>query len=154
MKLSSHYKPENPKFISNFGNNHVSGEVICLTPNRFLIRGKVHGVSGQSLPVSYRAANPADTHLSVSGSALPFANVGIAFNPTVNSGLVKTDNSGQFEFSIHRPNSYYSCNGRQLIPPHLNLLVANQKFYVALGPGYQSRSLTGLPGRPNRTYRR
>lgn len=142
------------KLYSKFSDDQLNLQVLC-TQQGFRLKGK----TGSYLNIRYWAANAADYHLSVAGTALPFANEEVAYDPTCNKGTANSDEYGLFQFDILRPNSYYSCAGRQLVPPHLNLAVdfgqGEEKVYnVPLGPGYQSRSLSALPGRPNRSYDR
>jgi len=139
---------------ANINDGQLQAEILC-DKDGFVVRGTTQG--GRKL--KYWAANPPDYHLSLAGTALPFANQEMAFEPSMNVGELVTEANGSFKFRIAAPNSYYTCAGRQLIPPHLNFSLDvgdnNHKlFYVPLGNGYRGRSLTSLPGRPNRAVRR
>jgi len=140
------------KLHSNITDDQFQGEVYCLNDG-YLVQGTTYGTGTK---VRYWAANSPDSHLSLTGTALPFPNREVAFNPSMNVGNVVSDDRGRISFQITHPNSYYTCTGRQLIPPHLNFAIdfgngQEKLYYVPLNNGYRSRSLTNLPGRPNRS---
>lgn len=111
---------------------------------------------GADTIVAYQASSPADSILSTSGSCLPFPNAEYALENGDNSGVVKTS-SGSFSFVVQRPNSFYSCQGKYLIPPQVSLVIVEKDgsksdfFHIKLANPVNNRSLTNLPGRPVRS---
>ena len=96
----------------------------------------------------YMAAAPPDLRMSRAGSALPFADEEMAYANTPNKGEVAC--SGQFEFTLAKPNSYYSHNGSQFHSPHVHFTCGDQYYDLALGEAIANRSLSGLEGRHSR----
>jgi len=138
---------------AKFSDDYASGRVYA-TASGYQVQGK----TTPNATIRYWAASAPDYHLSVAGTALPFANSEIAFS-SANSGTIKADNAGLFTIDLCSPNSYYTCGGRQLIPPSVNFAInfgsnAEKVYYVPLSIGYRDRSLSALPGRPDRAYDR
>lgn len=143
--------------IAEFSDFFVRGEVTC--------EGGVFMVRGKALPgsvVEYHAAEPRDLRLSISGSALPFPNEEVAFGGH-NSGSVRPDGNGNFQFMLYNPNSYYTCDlavrsgqGKLLVQPALYLNVrlqngSSKKYTVKLGRALPLRGLTNMPNKPVRS---
>jgi len=137
--------------IAQFSDSFITGRVTC-DRGIFTISGRVKAGDG----LSFKAADPADRRLAVSGSGLPFANPSMAFDGS-NMGNAILKNFGMFDIQITRPNSYYTHHGKVLVAPHVDLQVLDDKGViihetrVELGEPIPNRSLTGLPGNPNRT---
>lgn len=109
------------------------------------VRGTVQSHAMDPVIVFW-ASNPPDYRASFSGSGLPFANPGQAYDKTPNYGAVRAVNK-QFEFKIKLPNAYYAGLGSLYIPPHVNIKVcepgaADKHHVVELGQGVPYRSLT------------
>jgi hypothetical protein len=103
--------------------------------------------------LSFIAAAPADQRASHMGSGLPFASPDMAYEGTPNKGVVAVVN-GRFHITLVKPNSYYVKAGAMLIQPHVHITIGNEYFSIPLGYNIPNRSLSGLPGMPNRTSRR
>jgi hypothetical protein len=118
--------------------------------------GLIHVDGRCSVPgteLSFIAAAPADARSSSMGSGLPFGNPHIAYEGTVNRGTVPVVN-GRFQLSLVPPNSYYVKNGSLLISPHVHITIGNEYFNIPFGNHTPNRSLSSLPGMPNRSTRR
>lgn len=142
--------------VSTFSNADISGN-IYYGDLKYTIRGKF--TTSGSKNVRFTAAAPADLRLSYSGSGLPFANPEQAFDGTPNQGEFQSNPDGSFEFQIWSPNSYYTCQGVNLIDPHVTITAEGpglslRKYNLKLGPAIPNRSLSNLFGRPNRSYGR
>ena len=142
--------------ISTFANADLSGN-IYYGNLKYTIKGRFN-IPGAKI-IRFVAAAPADLRLSYSGSGLPFASSEQAFDGTPNQGELQTNSDGSFEFQIWSPNSYYTCQGVNLIDPHVTLIVEGnglslRKYVLTLGPPIPNRSLTNLFGRPDRSYGR
>lgn len=70
----------------------------------------------QPIFIQYWAPNKPHRGYSFNGSGLPFPNEEIAFEDTMNKGVLKVSD-GVFNFKLDYPNSYYSQMGRKLNPP-------------------------------------
>jgi hypothetical protein len=137
--------------VAEFSDSMLTGHVTC-DRGLYTVSGRIK--SGRGL--LYRAADPADQRLAVAGSGLPFANPGMAFDGQ-NMGEAQVGNFGTFNFTITRPNSYYTHHGIKLVAPHVDLQVVNKEgvvvheIRVPLGESIPNRSLTSLPGFPDRS---
>ena len=119
----------------------------------FTVRGQCNGLKESTL--KYMAASPPDFRQSYMGSGLPFPTANIAYEGSPNKGEVKISSDGVFSFTVIRPNAYYAENGSKMIQPHVHFTVGDEYFDVALGvENMLNRSLSSLPGRPNRSTRR
>lgn len=72
--------------------------------------------------VRYSAAAPPAYMGSFTGSALPFPNERIAFENTPNLGTIKVSNTRRFTIPLDMPNGYYSPNGKDIVPPYVDLI--------------------------------
>jgi len=143
--------------IGEFSDRIISGEVRC-QDGIYIVTGKLHMGYTKDHIVRYRAAEPQDLRLSISGSALPFPGPEVAFGP-INSGTAYVDENGRFQFKIYEPNSYYLNDdimngvgqGKIFALPHLIIRVdgpnnSRSEFNISLKSSTpQLRSLTGLP---------
>jgi hypothetical protein len=118
---------------------------------------KVYTVTGNCKVTSadgrlkYIASAPADMRMSLSGSGLPFPSEDVAFSGSLNKGEVQM-NGSNFAFQVKNPNSYYKNNGATLVYPHVQFVIGSEIFMVSLGvKDTGNRSLSSLPGRPNRS---
>jgi hypothetical protein len=144
--------------LTTIDDENLHAEVFCMGNGYYRIRGVTKPMI-DGLPVSWRASNPPDSHLSVAGTALPFPTEEVAMSGSaINVGSKLSGQSGAFDINVLAPNSYYTCGGRNLVLPQVQLIVdygkmnRGQKVYnIPLNTGYKSRSLTNLPNRPNRT---
>jgi hypothetical protein len=99
----------------------------------------------------YVAAAPPECSYSYMGSGLPFPSAEIAYQSTENQGLAYLKDDGKFQFTLRQPNSYYVDCGSKLIRPHVHLYIGSEIFNIQLGNGIPLRSLSNLPGMPNRS---
>ena len=99
--------------------------------------------------LKFVAAAPADCRESYMGSGLPFPSPDVAYQSN-NTGTTPVVN-GRFQFALRQPNSYYVECGTQLIKPHVHVYIGNDYFLIPLGNGIPLRSLSSLPGMPNRS---
>jgi hypothetical protein len=119
----------------------------------FTVQGQYKGTGVTEL--KYMAAAPPDLRQSYMGSGLPFATADMAYEGSPNKGETKIAADGTFSFTVIRPNAYYVNNGSKMVNPHVHFTIGKEYFDVALGVGnMQNRSLTGLPGRPERSTHR
>jgi len=140
--------------VSTFSNSDISGKILY-RDLKYKIEGKFTRPGVRK--IEYRAAAPADLRLSYSGSGLPFATPEQAYDHSPNIGSVETSPEGSFEIELYSPNSYYVCEGIELIRPHVHLTILGdtpQRLDLKLGPGIPNRSLRHLEGRPDRSYGR
>jgi len=139
--------------VSTFSNGDMTGN-IYIDGDLFTIRGNLLVPETQTL--RFWAAAPVERRFSLVGSGLPFATQDQAMESTPNQGAFQVDPLGNFEFSLRVPNGYYDCQANTLVQPHVNILLEplRRTYTLQLGPVVPNRSLTSLPGRPNRvTYR-
>ncbi len=115
----------------------------------------VDGICKSVAPtVRYAAAAPPDLRGSYMGSGLPFPNEEVAYEGSPNVGEVPC-NAGKFSFTLVNPNSYYKNNGTSLVSPHVMFTIGDQYFDVPMPSKLvPDRSLTSMPGRPNRAIGR
>lgn len=100
--------------------------------------------------LQYVAAAPSDCRDSYMGSGLPFPSSEIAYQSTENTGVADLK-GGKFQFTLRQPNSYYVDCGSKLIRPHVQVYIGSEIFNIQLGNGIPLRSLSSLPGMPNRS---
>lgn len=134
--------------VSTFSNQDMTGEVF-IDGDLFTIKGNLR-VPQQSL--RFWAAAPVERRMSLVGSGLPFATEEQAMESTPNQGRFQVGSMGNFEFAVRVPNGYYTCQGNTLVQPHVKILLEplRRTYVIQLGPVVPNRSLTSLPGRPNR----
>lgn len=130
------------KYKSNFSCN---GLVIDEGDGEFSVKGRLIGKNNKN--IIWWAANPPTYITSFSGSGLPYPNPNIAYENTVNKGMVKTDCNGYFHFRVRYPNSYYTGLGSKLVEPncHIKLCDSNESHTIKLGNGIPFRMLTYPP---------
>lgn len=147
------YKYKEMTSVSTFSNSDMSGEIF-IDGDLFTIRGTLLIPEAQTL--RFWAAAPVEQRFSLVGSGLPFATEEQALESTPNQGQFTVGPLGQFEFAVRVPNSYYSCQGNTLVQPHVKILLEplRRTYSLQLGPAVPNRSLTSLPGRPNRVFYR
>ena len=116
------------------------------------LQGSFASLSGP-LYVKYWGANPPDYLSNFSGSALPYPNEEVAFENTVNKGVVEV-RGGSFSFRLHYPNSYYVEMGSKYVKPQVKFILvdgANRQlsplYEINLGNGVPYRSLNYTPYR-------
>lgn len=131
-------------------NGNCQGKIITDNDWNITIQGacKVQG----GVEVKYAAAAPADLRMSHMGSGLPYPNEEVAYEGSPNVGKVPIQ-GGKFQFVLISPNAYYKDNGATLVSPHVHFTINNEYFDVPLPSArkFENRSLSGLPGRANRT---
>jgi len=103
--------------------------------------------------IEYLAASPLHRNYSYSGSGLPYPNAEVAYQDTVNKGIIQTDSAGSFSFVLLQPSAYYVRQGKILLKPHVNIKPqkACKVFTVTISEIVPNRSLKNLPDRPNRS---
>jgi len=145
--------------VNNFSNGLVSGQVHC-DNGVFTVTGRLSPGFINRSTVHYRASEPQDKRLSISGSALPFPGVTVAFGP-INSGQAEVSNYGSFKFQVFSPNSYYANDdimngvgqGKILVLPEIMISVLHNNgkradLHVKLpNANVPLRSLTNFPGK-------
>lgn len=95
-----------------------------------LVTGTIHKRPDNGY-LTYTAAAPAEVHMSVAGSGLPYMSREQAFHATPNTGLAKVDKRGNVEIRLELPGSYYVGLGTILVPPTLFLTYARKGSVVA-----------------------
>ena len=155
--MQGNFKERNGLYtINRFKNNDLTCTVQYDGKATFLIEGFAQH---EFKRLVYVAPAPPDRHMSYFGSCLPFPNIDVAISDTPNRGSVDLANTGgKFSFKLLAPNSYYTGLGRTLNPPMVSITLLNglgQSRQVAVKIPVQipNKSLTSLPGRPNRTTR-
>jgi hypothetical protein len=135
--------------VSTFSNPDMSGEIF-IDNDLFTIRGKLTVPEAQNL--RFWAAAPVERRMSLVGSGLPFATEEQAMEGTPNQGSFFVQGFQPFEFAVRVPSGYYTCQGNTLVQPHVKILLEplRRQYTIQLGPVVPNRSLTSLPGRPNR----
>ena len=141
-KMCPDYKTKNESmFINNL-------KLIKNDNYSFSVSGNINHYNGEKLFVKYTAPNSPTYSTSFAGSGLPYPNEDIAFENTPNRGVVKVVN-GTFEILLKYPNSYYINMGTIYIPPHVKLVLFNDKNKqigdiknIELGEGIPFRTLT------------
>jgi len=135
--------------VSTFSNPDIAGQV-SLDGDLYTIRGNLRVPQTQNL--RFWAAAPVESRMSLVGSGLPFATEEQAMESTPNQGSFQVGPLGNFEFAVRVPNGYYTCQGNTLVQPHVKILLEplRRQYDIQLGPVVPNRSLTSLPGRPNR----
>lgn len=102
--------------MQSFKNEHVSLTVRML-PNRMLgIDGSIDNPK-RYVRMQIMAAHPIQQMTSYSGSGLPYACPVMAMDNTPN--LHDIDGNGDFSIVFSYPNSYYTNDGFQRIPPSI-----------------------------------
>lgn len=91
---------------NSYGLVNVNGNLSKWLPN----------FKNKKVYIKYCAASPPTRGCSYSGSALPYANIDMAFEGTPNLGVLEVFN-GSFDLSVEMPNSYYEHMGKRLVPP-------------------------------------
>jgi len=117
----------------------------------FTITGKSH----VNKTIKYWASNPIWKNYSYAGSGLPYPNHNIAYENTINHGIVSVIN-GQFTITVQHPSEYYVSQGKKLLKPHVHLHLLDEDKVVTLviADFLPYRSLKNLPNRPDRTIGR
>lgn len=132
----------------NFKNEHV--DCVVEVSGHFLkISGAVN-VPSQFTTMTMMAANPVDRMTSYSGSGLPFPCPDIAFENTPNT--LEIDRNGSFSTVFTYPNSYYTNDQMQRVPPSIFFILGRNGadpviVRFALDDVLPLRTLTHRPGR-------
>jgi hypothetical protein len=126
------------------------GKIVTDNNWNITVNGVCEVVGGTS--VRYAAAAPADLRMSYMGSGLPYPNEEVAYEGSPNIGEVPIK-GGAFSFQIISPNCYYKDNGSTMVQSHVHFVIGSEYFDVPLPSArkFANRSLTGMPGRANRT---
>lgn len=117
-------------------------DIAFLAESHVIITGKLKKRPDDGR-VSYTAAAPAEIHMSISGSGLPYANREQAFHATPSTGSAPVNRHGRFEIKVKLPGSYYVGLGTILVQPTLFLTYLHQGSLLA----------THVPIRPPLAYR-
>lgn len=142
---------------TNFRHGALSGVVKPVSKHGSTYYQIACNLSGMSNGmVHYIASTPPTRGYSYSGSALPYPNPEVAYSESQSRGTAVVDADGDFIIEIEQPNSYYVRQGTVLLEPHIHIYdqKEGQLYKIALGQSVSNRSLTGLPGRPDRSARR
>lgn len=141
----------------SFINDMCEGKMVNEGHGSIVVRGIVKNTKTANPSVVYWAAAPPTRGTSFSGSGLPFPNPEVAYDRTPNSGVVKANNDGSFEFRIQYPNSYYVGLGSLYINPHVHIKIceegSDEKYFsVKIDEGIPFRTLTH-PAPPSKNPR-
>lgn len=114
--------------------------------DKIIIEGTVKNILGTHM--KYWAANKIEKRKSFSGSGLPLASEKMAFQNSVNRGIIKLL-LGNFKIIIDKPSTYYTNLGSKYISSKLYYCLCNEKYEdvskvysIDLGLGVPYRSLT------------
>lgn len=77
--------------------------------------------------VKYWAPNCQCVANDVSGVVVPFPNEEIAFEDTINQGVVKVLND-KFRINLYRPQSYYSNTSQEAIAPNVKFMFCDSQM--------------------------
>lgn len=78
----------------------------------------------QNLFIKYWAANPPNSTNNVSNINIPFPNKRVAFQNTINKGVVKIID-GNFKFELLQPYCYYTDNGVNYVQPNVKFIICD-----------------------------
>ncbi len=135
-------------------NGKCSGTIVKADNGLITVSGSLGLLAGAGIhSLKFVAASPVNLTGSYMGSGLPFGNAQMAYEGTINRGVAEVVN-GQFTFQVLSPNAYYVNCGTNLILPHVHLSIGEEWIDIPLGETIPSRSLSSLPGKPNRSTRR
>lgn len=102
--------------MQSFGNEHVSFTIRTLPDRKLAIDGSVENPK-RFARMQIMAAHPIQQMTSYSGSGLPYACPIMAMENTPN--LFNIPTNGDFSTVFSYPNSYYTNDGFQRIPPSI-----------------------------------
>ena len=105
----------------------------------YVLIGRVS--NGWKHAFTYWAANPADHHLSFTGSGIPFPNPEVAFENTPNRGVITTETGG-FQIQVQYPNAFYMGLGKEYIEPSVFFQVGDNVVVVPLSNGIPFRMVS------------
>lgn len=106
----------------SFENMYCSGNIAYHEKNRVLVDIYLNSELASEV-IRYKAVAPPDYRGSFTGSALPFPNEEFAFQHSPNVGALKVSRATRrFTITLDMPNSYYAPNGKDLIPPYVDVL--------------------------------
>ena len=132
----------------SFENMYFSVNVAYEDKHRVLVDVYVNSELSSDI-IQYKAAAPPDYIGSFTGSALPFPNERFAFEDSPNVGKIRVSNTRRFTITLDMPNSYYAPNGRDVVPPYVDVIyhtkakrgATSTRIYMAQGQ-VLNRSLT------------
>lgn len=128
-------------------NISCNGLVIDEGMGEYTVKGKINDYNNNTL--IWWAGNPPTYITSYSGSGLPYPNSEIAYENTINKGMVKTDDKGNFQFNVMYPNTYYMGLGTNPVEPCCHIKKCgtddDQIHTIKLGHGVPFRMLTYPP---------
>jgi hypothetical protein len=101
-----------------FVNEYVKCVVTPQEDKQLVVSGAIENMH-QFESVEILAANPIDRMISYSGSGLPFPCANIAFEGTPNYKKINGSETGAFRLYFMYPNSYYTEDGLQRVPPSI-----------------------------------
>jgi len=106
-------------------NKYISGNIEFDKKNVKLVGNKIYNKT-----INIIAPNPPDTLGNYSGTALPFPNIDIAFENTVNKFKIQSNN---IDIILKYPNSY-NClsNGKHKVPPTIFISDENNENTVKI----------------------
>lgn len=133
----------------SFENMYCSGNIAYQEKNRVLVDIYLNSELASEV-IRYKAVAPPDYRGSFTGSALPFPNEDFAFEHSPNVGTLKVSTATRrFTITLDMPNSYYAPNGKDIIPPYVDVMYEikesaaplSTRIYLAKGR-VLNRSLT------------
>lgn len=137
--------------MQSFKNEHVSFTVRTLPDRKLAIDGSIENPK-QFARMHIMAAHPIQQMTSYSGSGLPYACPVMAMENTPNLFNIQSD--GDFSTVFSYPNSYYTNDGFQRIPPSIFFVLFPfqsdpivSQFTLEEEEPLQLRSLTHRAGR-------
>lgn len=135
-------------------NDTFRGKIIYnIIKDIFIIYGQFLN-NKPNIVLEYMAPQKIPQMYSYSGSGLPYPSKDVAFSETMNKGICKTNELGQFIFELYHPNSYYINQGNILVKPHVYIKCGNSEYNLTISDPVPFRSLTSLPNQPNRVQGR
>ena len=85
--------------------------------------------------IKYWSPNASNNTNNVSGVSIPFTNEAIAYEYTVNKGLVRIEND-KFRFNLYRPQSYYTNTSKEPVPANVKFVFCDKKMRPFSGVYY------------------
>lgn len=144
----------------SFQTEHGTGTITFINRNDIVIT-MTFSTDMRGKKVYYWAAAPAGKGISFSGSGMPYPNAIVAYDNTVNKGIVAVDANNSITVEMKYPNAFYVGLGTLYVVPHANFkIMVNPEqpsdqditFAVPINDGIPFRTLT-YPAPPSKNPR-